>query len=326
MSTDKIKPYKDLDEWVPLSKVVDYAVIDDYDDAQVNRQRFNNWAIRGYRKLNLNLLRIVKDVLIPVDPRTGTGRLPDDFRKVISAGYYNMCGDYTPITQVALIEVLDGEKSKCGCEKCGCSKDSFCDSVSFERLEEPSEYGASYINTIIRKFDKASKTYKEQREEWITKDGSLIQSTTVRDLCTLDVQPCGCISETTQNIERLRSCGCCGVWDYFGTRGNYCYDDYFSIDEKNRLIHVGDGQIRFVRMKYWAYLPCIDGEVYFPGVAVECLAAWILWKRDSRRRGIGLGEKQLSYLQYKQERRELRRNLFPIRISVVRNALNLIPY
>lgn len=324
----KKKPYEDLREWVPLSKVVDYAIIDDWDDAQVNRQRFNNWAIRGYRKLNLNLLRYVQNVLIPIDPKTGTGHLPDNYRKAISAGYYDLCGMYTDIMQVGMIDVMKEKKCNCGCDVCGCSADSFCDSVSYETTEEIVNIaGNPYTNVTVRRFDKKTATYMEQKDEWIyvAKTDKVEKRTTVSSLCTLETKPCGCVAETPENVQQLKNCGCCGVWEYYG-RNNYCNDDYFSIDEENGLIHIGMSDVRYVRLKYYAHLPMKNGEVMIPAVAIETLAAWILFKRDNRRRSLGLGEKDRSYLNYKRERSELRKNIFPIRMSVIENALNLVPH
>jgi hypothetical protein len=318
------KPYQELTEWVPLSKVVDYVTIDDYDDAQVLRQRFNNWAIRGYRKLNLNLLRKVKSALIRVNQATGTAPMPPDCRKVISAGYYDMCGDYTPIMQVGLIHV-QAEKV-CTCDQCKCEKDSFCNSVSYERTEEVIHIdGQPYTNVTINRFDKSTKTYKVQKEEWLFVQSSqtVEKRVTVTDLCQLETKPCGCIAETPGNVATLRSCGCCGAWDHYN-RSGLCNDDYFSVDEEERQIHVGP-DVKFVRITYWAYIPYTNGVVYFPAIAVECLAAWILYKRDQRR-NISESQKQGSYMVYKRERRELRKNLFPIRAEIVLNALNLIPY
>lgn len=325
MSND-LKPYKSNAEWILLEKVVNMAIIDDYDDGQVMRQRFNNWAIRACRKLNLNLLRIVKTALIPISTKTGTAHLPPDFRKYITAGYYDECGNLSVFSQVDMVEYK--ENQKCGCDKCSCSSTSLCDAVSYERVEEVVQInGQPYTNVIIRRINKETGIYTEQKEEWvfIQNTGLVEKRITSTDLCYVKMLECGCVEETKENINKLKECGCYGIWGYCAPH-RFCTDDYFSIDKENGLIHVGNTNARRLYLKYLAFLPCVDGKVYVPAVAAETIAAFVLMKRDERRKGIPDVQKERSSRHYKAERAELRKNLFPIRLSVIENALNLIPH
>jgi hypothetical protein len=312
-------------QWVPITEALNYASIDDYDDGQVLRQRFNNWALRGYRKLKLNLLRRVKTVLIKVSPGTQTIKYPDDYSRYSEVGYYDGCGNYELMDKVSLVEV-DNPKVQCSCV--ACLSHGLCDAVSYDKTEEIiSINGVDYTKTTIRQLDKASQSYMEEVTEpfWDETDLQVVMRTHSKSLCDLELLPCGCVAPTEENITALKNCCCCGLYHYYSSCSPCSSSDSFATDDENRVMHIFASMAQVIRLTYVADVPMVNGRVYVPEISLECIASWILFKRDERR-NIAVVQKQFSYLRYKQERSELRKNIIPIRASVIRNALNLIPY
>lgn len=117
--------------WLPLEKVVDLCLIDDYDDTQALRQRYRNWVLRGYKKLRMNLLRRSQSVLLPVS-NMGTAALPENYEDWMMVGYVDGCGEVVPM-QLQHRPAVEAAPA-CGCT---CPSDhALCDALRYELLEE----------------------------------------------------------------------------------------------------------------------------------------------------------------------------------------------
>jgi hypothetical protein len=300
--------------WMPLERVVDMCHIDDYDDAQVMRQRFRNWVLRGYKKLSLNLLRQVQSVILPVSPM-GTANLPENYQDWAVVGYEDACGEIIPMAyRPAAEEVMMAPEHIC-------CKDAACKVGQYETTTAPGlTIAGVQVDRVIKTYVHNGQLVREINEPVANYTGvgpAYTMEKRVEKVCAVDVRSCGCVAATPEVVGYLRSyngyCNC----------PQLCTHDEFDILEEARVIKV-DPSIRRLYLKYIAYLPCYNGVVYVPEIAAETLVAFALYMRD-RRRAIAAIQKQMSYQHYLQERKEMRKNLLRIKPQVILAANQLIP-
>jgi len=96
---------------VTLDYVVKNVLADIYQDDLRHYQRCLNWAIRGYRQLNMNSLSNYKTVSIAVDNLRSID-IPKDFLSLVKLGVY-VGGEFLAITNNDYMSLPD-EKDDCG--------------------------------------------------------------------------------------------------------------------------------------------------------------------------------------------------------------------
>ncbi len=93
-----VETEKGMVSFVSLEEIIQAALIDIYDDQQLNYERFEHWVVRGWRELNWFLLKSVKKVFLTVDPTTHTVSLPPDFVRYAFIGFINDCNERVPLS------------------------------------------------------------------------------------------------------------------------------------------------------------------------------------------------------------------------------------
>lgn len=122
-----------------LDYVINTCLMDIGETSTRYKQQFLNYAIQGYRRLNLaGLMPTTKTVLLDIDANTNTATLPDDYIQYNKVGICVGCGDkgiggfinlcYNPNI---CSNIQDTELDTCGCAEtfvteannvgCGCT-------------------------------------------------------------------------------------------------------------------------------------------------------------------------------------------------------------
>lgn len=141
---------------IPLSRVVNAAMVDTYADIGNSQQMYFHWGGRGYKQFNLQILKPGKrNVLITVNQNTRTATLPPDFKQELFVGYIDTrTNEKIPIpVRQNLINVNSYQDLECedNCPKCNQNRGICNDLTVTESVESVLVDGAYYDKTTIKK-------------------------------------------------------------------------------------------------------------------------------------------------------------------------------
>lgn len=309
--------------FVTIDEIVKAALSDIYDDQQVHYERFEFLAIRGWRELNLFVIKSVKKVFLTVDPTTNTVSLPPDFIRYSFIGYINHCDERVPLDfNPDIANNLD--KPSCDC-KCGCAN-PLCKEIKYDLAEETIIIGGNpYTKTVKRMILKNS--YIEESSipvpvyenvGGVATITSVKYETSSKELCALEVKPCGCLESTTRNVRNLTACGCASLCCN-------AHSEEFNIFPEARIIQIHNNTLRKIYLEYYGDLPCLDGEYLVPEIAFEAIVAWIKWMAVEDKRGISETAIRRKYDRWIAARKNLRKIKHGSTINNIINALTSLP-
>lgn len=309
--------------FVTMDEIVKAALSDIYDDNQVGYERYEFLAIRGWRELNLFVIKSQRKVFLNVDPTTNTVSLPYDFIRYSFIGYIDACGERVPLSfNPDLANSL--QKAACDCH-CGCVS-SLCREVKYDLAEEiVTIEGTPYTKTVKRMifkdcFIEESKipiaVYDEVEGEPVLQEVKF--ETEIKQLCRLDVKPCGCIESSTENINKLRACGCtslcCGV-----------HNESFNVFKDAGIIQLDGNSIKKIYLEYYGDLPCVDGDYMVPEIAFEAIVAFAKWMAVEDKKGVSETVITRKYNRWISARKNLRKAKNTSTISRIIKALTSLP-
>jgi len=203
--TDNANIFKEL---VPLSRVVNAAAIDTYEQKSKVEQVYSHWAARGLFELRMQILKGGKrKVFLHVNKNLHTATLPPDFNGEIFVGIVKN-GIKIPINQnLHLVDTKNIVDVPCEdkCEKCNANKE-ICNELSITTTTKTIEINAAnYEQTITKKLYPNGDYFLETVMPFLdTETGTVVYRTSKEFVAHIDLKPCGCVEETEENIEKLR--------------------------------------------------------------------------------------------------------------------------
>ena len=143
-----------LQNFVPLSRVVNAATLDMYEDAGKTEQVYSHWACRGLFELNMQILKGGKrSIFLHVNKNTHTATLPPDFNGEVFVGVIEN-GIKIPInlnTRLADTKNIIDTPCEDKCPKCNANK-QICNDLSITTETKVIEINsATYSQTITKK-------------------------------------------------------------------------------------------------------------------------------------------------------------------------------
>lgn len=321
-----------------LKSVINATHIDMWDDAQVMRQRFEHWILRGWKKLNENILRFRRSAFLKVDPNTHVAMLPKDFIEEDVVGYVNRGNLIVPFGLNAnlapagyIVDPTLNNDCKCQCGGEGCLSAD----VKYELFtEEVVIDGNTYVKTIKKMILPDGRYLQETTQPVATYDEqqnmTVEMQTSTKELCQVQVKDCGCVLNTQENLASLCSCGCTCIF-----RGcddlenaypiNHTFDGYYNVYRDLGIIQLNPTfcyDKLFTRYK--GGLPVINGQYAVPEEAFEALVAFARMKYYENRRDAGAFRGE-SNQKWKDERKELLRNKNRFSILEIYDAIGIVP-
>lgn len=148
--------------FVPLSRVVNAAIIDTWEDIGRMEQTYTHWAARGLNELDIQIIKgRSRGVLLPISTNTKTATLPTDFNGAVFVGIVKN-GFKIPLKRNTKI-VTEIEEEECveKCAKCNSDK-SICEDLKITvDTKDVIIDGKIYEQTITKKMQSNGDYYLE---------------------------------------------------------------------------------------------------------------------------------------------------------------------
>lgn len=318
---------------VPLTNVVNAAIVDMYEDTGKYYDRASFMAVRGFKKLYREALPVtVHKVYLSVSPNTHTATLPIDFGKKIFVGYIDEMWRKVPLREDDELtdqrNIIDVE-CKDACPRCNQDR-SICNELSVtEEAVLVIVNGTSQIKTIIKKLYPNGDYYLETSTPVLNLETNNIEFTTTKDfIVNFSLSPCGCLENTEENTVSLRTY-CPDIYcNYYSGCLNTCNPTLggYKIFEDTGLIQL-DPRFPYTKIyvEYYGFLKKVKGRYMVPEVAFETLVEWTKHKLIANKSNISRGEKADQFIAYNRERSAMEKELGRFDLSYIMQAIMSLP-
>lgn len=323
----------ELKRTVPLYKVVMAAIADSFEDIGKTQQRYSHWAARKLKQLNRQSLKTGKrSVTLTVNRNTNTATLPPDFSYESFVGVI-VDGKKIPLKlRPELTDSKNVEDIPCDDTRCPkCAQDTkICNDLTVtEDTVLVTIHDSVYEQTIVKKLYPDGSYYLETRiPVWDEDNEEVIYTTQKEFIAALSLKPCGCIDDTTENIETIKCC-CYDVWaNYYAPCDNSCKVNYggYRIFEETGLIQFDAiGKFSKAYMEYWGFMPKKNGQYQVPEVAFETIVKWVQYMNVDGRPNTPISQKEWRLSRYEVERKAMDKEMGRISLSQIIQAIGLIP-
>ncbi len=319
---------KELQRTVPLYKAVAAAIVDSFEDIGRVQQMYSHWAARKLKELNRQVLKTGRrNAILTVNRSTNTATLPSD------------CGG-----EILVWVIVDGKKIRLKlrndlvdtknvneipcvdkCEKCNQDKGICNDLTITEETVLVTINDTVQEQTIIKKLYPDGSYYLETRIPiWDITSETIIYTTTKQFIAALDLKPCGCIDDTPENIETIKSC-CYDVYcQYYAPCDNSCIENYggFKIFDETGLIQFDRvGKFTKVYIEYDGFMPKKNGQYQIPEVAFETIVEWIKFRNVDGKRSSPNVDKKWRFDMYSIARGNMEKEIGRISLSQIFNMM-----
>jgi hypothetical protein len=247
-------------------------------------------------------------------------------------GYVDDCGVVQPLWYNTKIpqDILFENGKPCDCNTCGTSHTNCGVIDSVEKTEETvmiegDEY--TITKTIIVLKDG---TVVEKLKQPILKGRQVIWEETEKELCKMDMLPCGCVSDTPANTEIIQkyNCGCYNFETNCGTYNKFMKKEFgYTMDITGTQIVLDPSYpYEYIVLKYAANINS-SKDYQIPKIALEALISGILYYEETDNvkspayvRGIG----GMRYQKYFAERKKLAKRLRPTSFQKALGAMGVV--
>ena len=315
---------------IPLSRIVAAAQIDTFSDRGKTQQIFSHWGCRGWDKLQQETWKRGKQkAIIRVNQNTRTATLPSDFKQELFVGYiYNGMKYEIPLNNKLTNSdsITDLTES---CPVCN-QKKSICNDLTVtEDVETVVINSAFYDKTTIKKLYPNGDYFLEVTTPYYNTDNATVEYLTTKEfIVAIKLKPCGCIDESTENVEVIKNC-CYDAWCCHFTPCNSACDTKaggYQIFEETGLIQF-DFNFRHttIYLEYLGSVPKVNGQLAVPEVAFETLVEWIKFKSVENKKSVPLSERGWYFQNYVRERRNMEKMMGRMSLSRIMQALAVNP-
>lgn len=318
---------------VALSKVVNAAIVDNYDDIGRMEQRASFMTARGLKKLYIESLPKLKHkAWLPVNRNTFTATLPVDFDSETFIGYIDSNWQKvsmrvnTNLTDTRNIEDIECEDK---CDKCKQDKGICNDLVITEEKKNITVNDEVYEEVITKKLY-PNGDYYLQTDTYIydIETEEVLPYSKKEFIVNFDLKPCGCLETSETNATNLKTY-CPDIYcNYYSQYSSCCDTSYggYNIFEESGLIQL-DYKYPYdkVYIEYWGFIQKIKGQYYVPMVSFETLVEWTKWKLIANKKNVPRWERQDQLESYKRERRNMERVLGRVSLYQIAKLARLIP-
>jgi len=269
-----------LKKLIPLSKVVNGAILDMYGDAGKDQQLAFYFAASEFKLMQEQTLKNgIRHALITVNQNTRTASLPPDFDEETFVGYIKH-GKKVPIPlHTNLINTNSITTIECEdtCAKCG-QDSTICNDLTVTETTEVVVVGdTTATKTVIKKLYPDGGYYLETTYPyWNVEDSVVAYATTKEFIAAIDLLDCGCINPTLENIETIRTCCYDAYCCHYTECSSVCDTNAggYKIFEQQGLIQFDYNFARKhtqVYIEYRGFIPKLNGQLAVPAVAETAL-------------------------------------------------------
>jgi len=322
-----------LKKLTPISRVVNAAAIDAYEEIGKVQQLYFHWAARGLKKLQKESLKSGRrSCLITVNQNTRTASLPADFEEELFVGYINDYGEKVSIPlKTNLINTNSITTIECEdtCAKCG-QDSTICNDLTVTETEEVVVVNdTTAIKTIIKKLYPDGSYYLETTiPYWNVTKEEIDYATTKEFIAAIDLLDCGCINPTVENLETVKSCCYDAYCTYYAGCSPVCDVESggYKIFEETGLIQF-DYKFRHtqVYMEYLGFIPKLNGQLAVPEVAFETLVEYVKAMAVDGKKNVSNPDKAYRWTRYNIERKAMLKVMSRFSLDDVIYIISLTP-
>lgn len=317
---------------VPMIRCVNAAIVDSYEDIGKVQERYIFWAARHIKTLNRQILKANRRyAIITVNRSTNTATLPVDCDELTFVGVLDENNEKIPLKVKNNLGNSKYDEIECEdkCPKCNQNTGICNDLTVTEDVKLVTINDSVYEQTIVKKLYPDGSYFLETRIPlWDIEAGTVVYTTTKELVNTLSLKPCGCIDDTPENVEVIRTCApdvyCC----YYASCNNSCTEDYggYKVFEQTGLIQLDNiGKFKKLYIEYWGFLPKKNGQYQVPEVAFETVVEHIKFMAIDGKRNVSTRDKMWRYERYKIQRGNMEKEIGRIGLSQIMQAAMSIP-
>lgn len=320
-----------LKRTVPIMRAVAAAIIDSHEDIGKKEELFTHWAVRGFKKLNQEVLqRGIRRIILNVNPNTRTATLPLDFHEETFIGPIINGKKFGLRLRNDLIP-FNTEEEVCE-DKCPiCSQDkAICNDLTVTETTELVAVGDTLATktTVKRLYPNGDYMLEITFPVMNLGTNEIEYMTTKEKVTAFDMKECGCLDLTDETVQKIE-CFCPDAFcQHFTPCACNCTDDYggYKIFEESGLIQFDTiGKFKKVYMEYRGFLPKKHGQYYIPEVSFETIVEWTKYKNIDGRKNVPEWRIERQWQSYQRERGNMEKILFRLDLAVIINAILQTP-
>lgn len=320
----------ELAAYISAEKVIKTLCLRTGDTALGKAALYASYLETVYSELSLdvNYQSIIRKFAI--NKRINSFPIPSDCVLLYAVGYIDDCAIVKPLWYNLDMpkDILFENGVPCECDSCGTHAN--CSTIkSFDEVEETvTVNGTDYVKTTKTTTLNDGTVIRKITEPVLSSANRVVMTTTEKELCKLDLLPCGCVSSTSENNEKINklTCECSSLSTNCGTYNRLQKKEHgYSLDiTGTQILFSNNYPYDHVVLKY---LKSIDSakDYQIPRVALEAVISGIRYyaETDSATapaydRGLG----GIFYNKYFAERKKLARRLRPNHYSRVLGSLS----
>lgn len=313
-------------------RCVNAAIIDSYEDIGKTQERYAFWAARHIRTLTRQILKTSpRYAIITVNRSTNTATLPIDCDELTFVGVLDDNNEKIPLKVKNNLGNSKYEEIACE-DKCPkCNQDTaICNDLAItEDTKLVTINDSVYEQTVVKKLYPDGSYFLETRIPlWDIEAETVVYTTQKELVANLSLKPCGCIDDSAENIEVIRTCApdvyCC----YYANCNNSCTQDYggYKVFEEMGLIQLDNiGKFKKIYIEYRGFLPKKNGQYQVPEVAFETVVEHIKFMAVDGKRNVSNRDKIWRFERYKMQRGNMEKEIGRIGLSQIMQAAIAIP-
>lgn len=279
--------------FVPLNKVVNAAIIDNWEDKGRVQQVYTHWAARGLKELDSHVLKSgIRRVLLHVNANTKTATLPPDYNGKVFIGFIDKNGYKIPLdinTRLTNANGITTVPCVDTCPKCNANK-AICDDMSITTESVLVTINSvNYEYVITKKLYPNGDYFLESLIPYLDIQTNAVEFKTSKQFVAhIDLKDCGCIDETDANIATIQVCNPEVYCNYYAPSGccNVANGTYAIFEDTGLIQLSNDFSFDNVYLEYRASMLKINGQYQVPKIAFEALVEWIKFKSMQNKKNI----------------------------------------
>ena len=323
----------DTTSLVPLIKVVNASIIDNWEDIGKTQQRRTHWAARGLKKLYEELLPKVKHkALLTVNKNTFTATLPSDFDKELFVGGIDSKWRKVPFklnTKLVDSKNINDVPCEDKCEKCQQDKGICNDLVVTEETNLVIINNNTYEQTTLKKLYPNGDYYLETSTPVLNINTYAVDFNVTKEfIVNFDLKPCGCLETTPENIVTIQAY-CPDIYcNYYSACGTCATDTWasYNIFEETGLIQLSkDFPFDKLYIEYNGFIKKIAGQYMVPQVAFETLVEYVKFMSIDGNKSVSNADKQWRWQRYVTEKGNMNIVLSRFSLQKIMQAIEVLP-
>lgn len=309
-----------LAAYISAEKIIKTLCLRTGDTAMGRGALYASYLETVYNELSLDVTHQSVIRKYQINKRLNSFAIPNDCMILFAVGCEDECGVIKPLWYNLNMpkDILFENGVPCECDTCGTH--SNCSTIkSFDEiLETITINGTDYTKTVKTTTLTDGTVIRKVVEPILNSENEVEMVTSQNELCKLDMLPCGCVAETTENNEKVNKlcCDCSSLSTNCGTYNRFQKKEYgYSIDVTGTQISFDHTYpYDYVVLKYLKGIT--DARDYqIPTIALEAVISGIRYYAETDSSSAPAYDKGVGgtfYNKYFAERKKLRKRLRPM--------------